>query len=189
MPLKHNFDRDEETDAQRSVGIIEVGRVMEAPNHTLGEQNKHVVRVNVSGAEDWADVGVNSHGDINLPQPGTEVLVAIIPGGKWMVVDTYYTAEESLSSYESGERRLTHALTDSNIYFDAQGHLTLENDTGQSVTLTATSIDIDANGGVVNLDGGGSPVARQGDPVEVTLSDGSTGTGQITDGSNSVESG
>lgn len=196
MPLKHKPDKNARDAAEQAaqVGFLEQGTVKQAPNHTLGEDNSHVVKVNVAGVEEWADVSIGSGSDIYLPQPGDTVLVGELATGKLIVMDVLYMSEDEVPSYTSGERRLGHALSDSNIYFDAQGSVTVEHESGASVTLSNGDITINhdgtATGSILLADENGttSPVARKGDSVEVTLSDGSTGTGQITGGSSSVES-
>lgn len=97
-----------------------------------------------------------------------------------------YTATERAPTGEQGDVFLVRG----DLAIEMAGDGSVARITRQSGDSPDRVVEV-TDGGTVRLgdpDGNLQPVARKGDSVEVTLSDGSTGTGEITSGSANVES-
>lgn len=197
MPTSNPFEaavQRSKRDSQRA--MLEIARVLSAPNHTLDDDKEHVVRINPKGSNSpvWAQIAVDALGDVHVPsiEDGRVVwaLVGYVKGEIPVALSMWYGASDTdVPEYKAGERRISHNLSDANIFFDEDGNVTIENDVGSTVTVTDTDVKINANGGTVLLadeSGTTQPVARKGDAVSV---DPDTGAGQIDEGSSNVESG
>lgn len=146
--------RQGETASTRA--MIDVSRVVSAPNHTLGDENEHVVQIRQKGVDstEWAQLAVDSYGDVHIPKVDEEhevwALVAYVKGELPVVLKLYYASTEDgtvhdIPDYNAGERRLGHNLTDAHVFLDENGHVTIESDGGQKILLKDSEIVI--NGG------------------------------------------
>jgi hypothetical protein len=98
-----------------------------------------------------AEIGVAEHGDGSLPEREETVIIAYRVSDKPVIVQRFYEGDSESPTLDIGERILGHASTDSQIYFQSDGSIRLENDTGATVTLQAD--------GTVSINGGtNSPV-------------------------------
>ncbi len=157
------------------------------------------------------NVGIttNYNGHIRIPEEGDVVLVGFMDGDgeKPFIQDIVYTNKQRAPLGHAGDWRLR---VSDNLYLElspsddvarlarkGQGDLASPearveiDDSGSSPVInidTTGDVNINADGDINLAGSGGDPVARKGDSVEVTLSDGSTGSGQITSGSSNVSS-
>lgn len=203
------------SEAQESArqSLFDFALVTDVESHTTGEdENKHLIECEPVGKTTTvtAQMTVAQKGDVNLPTAdgNTYVILGRFTSDRPIVLDVLYINENAVPSYEPGERRIGHPLTDSNITYDVNGNITITTDSGESVTagggdiaiensagskvvVTGNSVVIHPGGGTVKLgDESGiyKQVARKGDPVSGTTSDGATFSGDIDSGSSNVES-
>ena len=175
---------------------FDVGKVLQVESNEGASENAlvpHIAKINVR-AEDtarWMPVVIPVHGDVNVPAVNSRVLVGYMRGDRPFAIPIY-AGDEDVPKYDVGQRILGHPPTDSKVLFEPNGDMTVKNDSGSTIKLKKNgNVIINNDGDVLIGDedtGNTSPVARQGDSVEVDDPDSGTLTGTITDGSDSVES-
>lgn len=169
------------TEASRSA--IKQGQFLVGKVESVDDE-KHVARVRFSSDESkWCELLVDSKGDYSLPPRETHVVVAQRAGSSPIVLGTVYGEADDLPSAagSDGERVVGHPASDTKIRFNADGSYEIIHDDGS----TAVTVD---ESGVTLGDGTTNPIARKGDSVEVTDTNGNTLTGTITEGSPNNES-
>lgn len=149
------------------------------------DDEKHVARVRFSPEEsEWCEIIIDSVGDYTLPPRETQVIVAKRRGSQPVIIGQTYSSDDEVPADavgSDGERVIGHPASDTKIRFNADGSYEILHDDG------STALTVKENG-IVLGEGDGQPVARKGDAVEVTDTNGNTLTGQITEGSSSVKS-
>jgi len=122
--------------------------VITADTHTSSDEVGHEVTVEpdlIDGSE-IAEVLFAQTGDITIPEEGDRVLIGYRIDAKPVVLGSRYPRDATIPEYEPGERRIGHPASDSYIMFHADGSVTIEDDSGTTVTLDANG-DVTVNGG------------------------------------------
>lgn len=174
-----------------------VGRVAKVWTHDAQDDNSnHEVNVAIPPGGDVDEehrrvpIMQPTSGAAYVPSVGDMVLVTYLDGADPIVLGAVYgdADDDRAPIAGAGDARLRRG----SLYVEAAGD-------GSSARIAKKSAD-DAtpdlvievtDAGEIRLgdpDGDLQPVAREGDPVEVTLDDGSTVSGTITGGSSDVES-
>lgn len=174
-----------------------VGRVAKVWAHdSAGDNSNHEVNVAIppggSVDEEHRRVPVvqPTTGAAYVPSAGDMVLVTYLDGADPIVLGAVYgdAGDDRAPIAGAGDVRLRRG----ELYVEAAGD-------GSTARIAKKSsddatpdlvVEVDDNGTIRLGDPSGDlqPVARKGDEVEVTLSDGTTGTGEITEASSDVES-
>ena len=125
-----------------------VGTVVSVPTETGPTGSQHTISVSPehSDSEVPAIVTESTHGDAHLPTVGTSVLCLVAMTGSVYVIQRTYRTEDSVATTVPGERRLSHPLSDSHITFHEDGTLTVNGDSGTTVTIESNG-DVVINGG------------------------------------------
>lgn len=126
---------------------FEEATVISAPSHSSGDEVKHAVTIKPAGkdVQFLAEVPVDAKGDVHIPEEGTDVLIGYRKASLPVVLSARYNVDDSIPAYDAGERRVGHSLSNANIFLDANGDITVKNDSGTTVTLSGT--DVILNGG------------------------------------------
>jgi len=138
------------------------GVVTNAPSDA---DDAHAVQVRPDGMDRTVGclVGVPTQGDVSVPTEGTDVVFAFRKRNPPIIVAVEYTTEASLTSTLPGERRLSHPLSDAEVYFDDSGVLHVSADDGTELTITNGEIHLggssdgvvtDVQAGSTNSEGG-----------------------------------
>lgn len=161
MPNAFNKSVDEAESAYDD-GRVSVGIV------TLTDETNNVVEVTTDEYKDGvvADVAPTALGDRYLPPEGTAVLVWETHGYEPIILGSYYRNNDAVPDVESGERVVSHPLSNSRVYFQSDGTLRLEGHTDTTVELQPDG-DVVINGGstrpVVDVDFQNNTVTRATD--------------------------
>lgn len=147
-----NNDGGASTSPRAIVGY-EAATVTTVPSHTAGDGTSHAIMVVPDGHDSprSAEVPVDQHGDVSLPQEGDPVYVGYKRNGRTIVLGTRYGEDDSIPAFEEGERVIGHPLSDSHVRFAADGTLHVEGDDGNTIELRP-------DGTIVVNDGSNNPV-------------------------------
>lgn len=111
--------------------------------------NVHYVKVKVGGmdVDEKAALLTTTAGDINVPSVDDIVVIAYLKGESPIVIGQAYTAQssDSVKSYVMGHRRLGHTTTESDVFFDAQGNVKVEEDYEDTSTPSDPNADYSTN--------------------------------------------
>lgn len=110
-------------------------------------QDGHGVEVRPDGMDRPVTcvVSVTADGDVYIPPSGSNVVIGFRRRNAPVVVASEYVADTSIESTAPGERRVSHPLSDAEVYFDENGVLHVEADDGTELTITNGEIHLGGN--------------------------------------------
>lgn len=182
---------------QDEVALAEHGEVVDVYVHSSeSDASNHEADIRLAGEEHVRrrlPIAVPWPGSISVPDSAADLPHAVVQffGGRrsrGVITGWVYTDETRAPLGAAGDVRVRRGTLELELAGDgSSARLLQRSDAGGSPDLVVEVTD----GGQIHLGTPGGdmqPVARQGDTVEVTLPDGSTATGEITGGSQDVES-
>lgn len=150
--------------AKRSAGVL-TGFIT-----SVKDDNRNIVSVQPVGQQTEIPmvVPIWAVGDIHIPTLDSPVEVYYMrTAAEYPIILGYqYTRLSDIPSYEAGERHISHDSTDTDIYFQNDGSLTIE-------TAGGGTIDVDETG-TISLNGGENGVIHD-------ISTTTDGDGHVTD--------
>lgn len=159
MSTERNPHRESRRQASEQTEFVKLkgGVVTNAP---VDVQDGHGVEVRPDGMERSVAcvVAVGADGDVYVPPSGSDVVIGFRRRNAPVIVASEYTTDEQLPSTSPGERRLSHPLSDAEVYFDDSGVLHVVGDSGTEVTIQNGEIHLDGSsqGVITDVQAGGT---------------------------------
>lgn len=154
MSVNPQKSTDDEIREQIERGTVRVGYVV----GTKPDQNKVKLQP-VGGSAVDAIVPVTQSGDVALPKRDRDDTLRCyylsLPNSVPIVLGYVYDSETDPPTIDPGERRVGHQLTDANVFFQADGTITIF---AGSDGTERTKVDVTPDGTVVINDGTDAPV-------------------------------
>jgi hypothetical protein len=138
-------------DAGGGIKYIEGGHVTTVESHTDGDGRGHVCWVKPDSFEGdvQTEILAPAHGSVTIPEEGERVLVIHRRDGEPMIIGSRYEEGETIPAYDPGERIVSHAASDSHVYFRVDGSILVSGHNGNTIELKADGTIV-LNGGTNN---------------------------------------
>ncbi len=139
---------------------VEQGVVLSTAE-TNSKLSPHTVKVYTATQGQFeAEVLLSAGGDFYLPPVDSMVMVQYLVDNTPVVIGSEYIDVSHLSSRPAGgERIIGHPLSDSHIFFDTNGNITISGDDSTNVNIDITGgMSVDIGGGSLSINGGSTPV-------------------------------
>jgi hypothetical protein len=135
---------------ERTEGI-EGGTVTTVEPHDTGDERSHECWVKPDSFEGdvRAEILSPAHGSVTIPEEGERVLVIHRRDDDPMIIGSRYEEDETIPAYDPGERIVSHAASDSHVYFRVDGSILVSGHNGNTIELKADG-SIVLNGGTNN---------------------------------------
>lgn len=148
-------------------------KVVSADGHPE-DDGYHTIEIRIYGDDVTyrAPVMASLRGSTRIPSEDDDVLVVFAAADKPWVIGSWYPGnrvvdgEIDLPEYEPGERVIGTPHTTSNIYLDEDGNITIETESGETVTV--------AEGGPITLESDGGKTVEVND-TDVIINGGTKG--------------
>jgi hypothetical protein len=133
-------------DGQHIVAVDKAEVISADASGPSGTEHAIVVSPEHTAQNKPALVMENAGGDVTLPTEGEDVLIGQTDSGTFYVLGRTYQPDDTVPTLAPGERRIGHPLSDSAVTLHKDGTVTIEGDSGTTVSIKPNG-DVVINGG------------------------------------------